>query len=88
MKQGAEFVLNVPPEIKKHWMPARNTLEKYKGIVSFRKIIEAVDTVKTLSALANKRGLVSTEALQGRWWSYGDVRLNVLNPTGYGAGGP
>ncbi len=81
LKQGAEFVLNVPPAIKNHWTPARNTLEKYKGIVSFRNVIEAVDTVKTLSALANKRGLVPTEALQGRWWSCGDVRLNVLNPT-------
>jgi len=81
LKQEAEFVLNVPPEIKKHWTPARDTLEKYKGIVSFRKIIDAVDTVKTLSALANKRGLVTTEALQGRWWKCNDVQLNVLNPT-------
>jgi beta-lactamase superfamily II metal-dependent hydrolase len=80
LKKGAEFVLNVPPAIKKHWTPVRNTLEKYKGVVSFRRVIEAVDTVKTLSALANKRGLVPTEALQGRSWTCLDVHLNVLNP--------
>jgi beta-lactamase superfamily II metal-dependent hydrolase len=81
LKQGAEFVLNVPPAIKNHWTPARNTLEKYKEIVSFRRLIDAVDSVKTLCALANKRGMVSREALQGRWWACGNVRLNVLNPT-------
>jgi beta-lactamase superfamily II metal-dependent hydrolase len=80
-KQGAQFLLNVPPAINNHWTPVRNTLEKYKGIVSFQKVIDAVDTVKTLSALANKRGLVITPAMQGNYWTCGDVRLNVLNPT-------
>jgi len=80
-KHGAQFLLNVPPAIKNHWTPARNTLEKYKGVVSFQKVIEAVDTVKTLSALANKRGLVISAALQGNSWTCGDVELNVLNPT-------
>src|SRR5437867_8576053 len=80
-KRGAEFVLNVPPIIKNHWTPVRNTLEKYKGILSFRKLIEVVDTVKTLCALANRRGLVQSEAFQGRFWTCGAVRLSVLNPT-------
>lgn len=80
-KSGARFVLNVPPAIKNHWTPVRGTLEKYKGVVSFRRVIDAVDTVSTLSSLANRRGLVSTEALQGRSWGCGEVNLNVLNPT-------
>lgn len=78
---GATFVLNVPPAIKNHWTPVRNTLDKYKGVIRFRKIVEAIDTVKTLSALANNRGLVPTEALQGSGWHHGDLNLNVLNPT-------
>jgi beta-lactamase superfamily II metal-dependent hydrolase len=81
LKQGARFVLNVPPAIKNRWTPARQTLEKYKGVVSFRKLIEAVDLVETLCSLANRRGLVHTEMLRGWWWLYGAVRLTVLNPT-------
>ncbi|MBZ5598555.1 MAG: MBL fold metallo-hydrolase [Acidobacteriia bacterium] len=78
---GAEFALNVPPAIKEHWTPARGTLEKYRGVTRFRGLIEAVDAVKTLSAIANRKGLVVSDALEGRWWSYGEVVLNVLNPT-------
>jgi beta-lactamase superfamily II metal-dependent hydrolase len=81
IKEKAEFVLNVPPAIKNHWTPVRNTLEKYKGIVAFRRLIEAVDAVKSLSALANKRRMVCTEALQGRRWTCGNVGLTVINPT-------
>jgi len=81
LKQNAYFILNVPPAIKKRWAPARNTLEKYKGVVSFRRVIEAVDTVKTISALANQRGMITSEALQGQYWKCGAVALNVLNPT-------
>jgi ribonuclease BN (tRNA processing enzyme) len=54
-KQKAEFVMNVPPRIKNHWSPGRGTLEKYKGVVSFKKLIDAVDAVKTLSALLRRR---------------------------------
>lgn len=80
-KNNAWFVMNVPPLIKDHWTPVRDTLEKYKGLVSFTKLVDAVDAVKTLSALANKKGLTQTDALRGRSWNCGDVSLNVLNPT-------
>jgi len=79
--QGAEFVLNVPPAIKNHWTPSRNSLEGYRGVVRFKRLIEVVDTVQTLCALANRRGLVQSEALRGRWWSYGSIQLTVLSPT-------
>jgi len=81
LKQNATFVLNVPPAIKTHWTPARNSLEKYKGIVTFKKVMDAVDAVQTLCAIANQRGMVTSEALQGTSWTCGDVVLNVLNPT-------
>jgi beta-lactamase superfamily II metal-dependent hydrolase len=79
-KKGAEFVLNVPPAIKQHWTPVRDTLERYKGVTRFRGLIDAIDAVKTLSAIAKGRGLEPAEALAGRSWSYGDVVLNILNP--------
>jgi beta-lactamase superfamily II metal-dependent hydrolase len=81
LKQNAEFVLNVPPAIKTHWTPARNSLDVYKGILSFKRVIEAVDAVKTLCAIANRRGMVTGEALRGKFWTCGDIALNVLNPT-------
>lgn len=81
LKREATFVFNVPPAIKDHWSTERKTLERYKGIVSFRRIIDAVDTVKTLCAIANKRGLIHADALQGQYWTCGEVQLNVLNPT-------
>lgn len=81
LANDAVFAINVPPRIKEHWTPIRDTLEKYKGIVRFRGLIEAVDAAKTLSAIANQRGLPVTDAGCGRWWKYGDVVLNVLNPT-------
>src|SRR5438094_271929 len=81
LKRNATFLLNVPPAIKKRWTPARDTLEKYKGVVSFQRVLEAVDAAKTLSAIANQRGMITTEALQGWYWRYGGVDLNVLNPT-------
>jgi hypothetical protein len=60
-----------------HAAPWRNT----KAFLSFQKLIEAINTIKTLCALANIRGLVHSEALRGRWWTYGAVQLTVLNPT-------
>ena len=81
LKNGSFFVLNVPPAIAQHWTPTRNSLERYKGIVSFKRIIEAVDIVKTLSALANRRGMTISTGLQGQYWTCGNVRLDVLNPT-------
>jgi len=81
LKDRSFFVLNVPPVIAQHWTPARKSLERYKGIVSFKRVIEAVDTVKTLSALANQRGMTINTGLQGQYWTCGDVRLDVLNPT-------
>lgn len=81
IKPNAPFVFNVPPAIKERWTPIRNTLERYKGTIGFKRIVEAVDTVKTLCALANQRGMVAETALQGRGWNAGDVKLTVLNPT-------
>lgn len=81
LKNNAFFVLNVPPTIAQHWTPVRESLERYKGIVSFRRVIDAVDIVKTLSAIANQQGMTISTGLQGQYWTCGEVRLDVLNPT-------
>jgi competence protein ComEC len=78
---GAEFALNVPPAIKSRWTPIRKDLQQFRTVRSFDRLIDAVDSIQNLCDIANQRGLISTDALQGRYWVYGGAQLTVLNPT-------
>lgn len=81
MVPKVQFIFNVPPAIQNHWTPIRETLEKYKGVTCFRGVIDAVDCVKTLSALANRRGMAIRGVGPMHLWSYGGTTVTVLNPT-------
>lgn len=79
--RNAEFVLNVPPALKTHWPSRRRDLERYGSVKRVKRVMSALDSVRSLCTLANQRGLIQSEALQGRSWHYGGVTITVLNPT-------
>ena len=78
-----ELVLNIPPKLTETWYPLRKRLDSYKQIRKFGKLADTIDVVQSICAVAKRKTpeVKITQALQGRFWTCGEVQINVLNPT-------
>jgi len=76
-----EFVINVPPAFEKTWFGLRGELNQVRFAKGADRLAEGIDMVNDLLAELSTRKIKTSGALQGRSWTYGDVSLNVLNPT-------
>jgi beta-lactamase superfamily II metal-dependent hydrolase len=76
------LILNTPGTFDK-WLQIRDYLKTFTKVASITKLEKGISAANDLlQAAKNKRPPVPVErVLQGKYWTCGDVKLNVLSPT-------
>lgn len=74
------LILNTPGNFER-WLQIRDYLKTFEKVTSISKLYRGIEAANDLLEAAKENDVTVEQALQGRSWNCGSVRLTVLNPT-------